>query len=110
MAVNNRVFRQALGSGGDEFGIVLPDRRGDDEGVGIAVGVIGVALGAFALVRLSRLNRAYELLQVAEGRETIVDVMGRTMDEFSDLRDEVMRLESCSNVVANDCCAARKST
>lgn len=62
--------------------------------LGIAVGVIGVALGAFALVRLSRLNRAYELLQVAEGRETIVDVMGRTMDEFSDLRDEVMRLEA----------------
>ena len=60
---------------------------------GIAVGVTGVVLAAFALVRLSRLHRAYELLQVAEGRETIVDVMGRTMEEFADLRDEVARLE-----------------
>jgi len=62
--------------------------------VGIVVGVVGVALGVYALTRLSRLYRAYELLQVAEGRETIVDVMGRTMDEFADLRDEVLRLES----------------
>ena len=62
--------------------------------VGIVVGVVGVALGVYALTRLSRLYRAYKLLQVAEGRETIVDVMGRTMDEFADLRDEVLRLES----------------
>mgnify|MGYP006356671927 FL=1 len=62
--------------------------------VGIVVGVVGVALGVYALPRLARLYRAYELLQVAEGRETIVDVMGRTMDEFADLRDEVLRLES----------------
>lgn len=60
----------------------------------MAVGVVGVALAAYSLVRLARLNRAYELLQVAEGRETIVDVMGRTMGEFGDLREEVMRLES----------------
>lgn len=62
--------------------------------VGIVVGVVGVVLGVYALTRLSRLHRAYELLQVAEGRETIVDVMGRTMEEFGDLRDEVLRLES----------------
>ncbi len=61
--------------------------------VGIAVGVVGIGLAVYALMRLSRLHRAYELLQVAEGRETIVDVMGRAMDEFSDLRDEVARLE-----------------
>ncbi len=62
--------------------------------LGVLVGVVGVGLGTYALVRMSRLYRAYDLLQVAEGRETIVDVMGRTMDEFTDLRDEVMRLES----------------
>ena len=33
---------------------------------GIAVGVVGVALGAYALVRMSRLYHSYELLQVAE--------------------------------------------
>jgi hypothetical protein len=62
--------------------------------VGIVVGVVGVGLAVYALTRLSRLYHAYDLLQVAEGRETIVDVMGRTMDEFADLRDEVLRLES----------------
>ena len=55
--------------------------------VGIVVGVVGVSLAVYALMKLSRIYHAYELLQVAEGRETIVDVMGRTMDEFADLRD-----------------------
>jgi hypothetical protein len=62
--------------------------------VGIIVGVVGVVLGAVAFSRLGRLHRSYALLQAAEGRETIVDVMGRTMEEFADLRDEVLRLES----------------
>jgi hypothetical protein len=62
--------------------------------LGLAVGALGVGLAVYALLRLSRLHHAYELLQVAEGRETIVDVMGRTMDEFGDLRDEVLRQES----------------
>lgn len=62
--------------------------------VGIVVGIVGVSLAVYALMRLSRLYHAYDLLQVAEGRETIVDVMGRTMDEFADLRDEVLTLDS----------------
>jgi hypothetical protein len=70
--------------------------------IGLAVGAVGVALAVYALVRLSRLHRAYELLQVAEGRETIVDVMGRTMDEFGDLRDEVLRLESLLSATRRD--------
>lgn len=74
--------------------------------IGITIGVVGTALAAFALVRLSRLNRAYELLQVAEGRETIVDVMGRTMAEFGDLRDEVARLESGLAATRRDLAAA----
>ncbi|MDO8307778.1 MAG: DUF4446 family protein [Actinomycetota bacterium] len=70
--------------------------------IGLAVGVVGVALAAFAVVRMSRLYHSYELLQVAEGRETIVDVMGRTMDEFSDLRDDVARLESALATTRRD--------
>ena len=61
--------------------------------VGIVVGVVGVVLASVAFVRLLRLQKSYELLQTAEGRETIVDVMARTMAEFGDLRDEVARLE-----------------
>ncbi len=74
--------------------------------VGIAIGAVGVALGAYALTRLSKLNRAYELLQVAEGRETIVDVMGRTMNEFGELRDEVLSLESALSATRRDLAAA----
>lgn len=62
--------------------------------IGIAVGVVGVVLGALAFLRMSRLQRSYDLLQAAEGRETIVDVMGRTIDEFHELRDEVAGLEA----------------
>ena len=62
--------------------------------VGIIVGVVGVVLGALAFARMSRLQRSYDLLQAAEGRETVVDVMGRTIEEFHDLRDEVVRLEA----------------
>jgi hypothetical protein len=74
--------------------------------VGIAVGVVGTALAAYGLVRLARLHRGYELLQVAEGRETIVDVMGRTMAEFGDLRDEVARLEGGLAATRRDLAAA----
>ena len=62
--------------------------------VGIIVGVVGVVLGALAFARMSRLQRSYDLLQAAEGRETVVDVMGRTIEEFHDLRDEVAQLEA----------------
>ncbi len=68
--------------------------------------MVGVVLGALALTRLSKLNHAYELLQVAEGRETIVDVMGRTMDEFGDLRDDVLRLEGGLAATRRDLAAA----
>jgi hypothetical protein len=61
--------------------------------VGIVVGVVGVVLASVAFVKLLRLQKSYELLQTAEGRETIVDVMARTMNEFSELRGEVARLD-----------------
>ena len=70
--------------------------------VGIVVGVVGVVLGAMAFTRLGRLHRSYALLQAGEGRETIVDVMGRTMEEFGDLRDEVLRLEAALAATRRD--------
>jgi len=62
--------------------------------VALLIGIAGLATGIVALVRLGRLHRSYALLQAAEGRETIVDVMGRTMAEFADLRDEVLHQET----------------
>ncbi len=70
--------------------------------IGIVVGVVGVSLGAVAIARLSRLHRSYALLQAGEGRETIVDVMGRTIGEFNDLRDEVRHLEKQLAITRRD--------
>jgi hypothetical protein len=70
--------------------------------IGILVGVAGVVLGAIAFTRMSRLQRSYGLLHAAEGRETIVDVMGRTIDEFHDLRDEVARVDATLSATRRD--------
>lgn len=62
--------------------------------VSLVIGLVGIGVGVFALVRLSRLHRSYALLQAAEGRETFVDVVARTIDEFHDLRDDVKDLDA----------------
>lgn len=61
--------------------------------VGIVVGAIGIVIGVVALAKLSRLSRSYALLQVAEGRESYVDVLARTREEFAELSDDVKGLD-----------------
>ena len=61
--------------------------------VGIVVGAIGILIGVVALAKLSRLSRSYALLQVAEGRESYVDVLARTREEFAELSDDVKGLD-----------------
>ncbi|MDO8733490.1 MAG: DUF4446 family protein [Actinomycetota bacterium] len=61
--------------------------------VSLVFGLGGVAIGGFALVRLSHLHRSYALLEAAEGRENFVDVVARTIEEFHALRDEVGDLD-----------------
>lgn len=70
--------------------------------VGLIVGIGGLTTGVVALVRLGRLHRSYALLQAAEGRETIVDVMGRTIDEFHHLRDDVAHLDAALAATRRD--------
>ena len=60
--------------------------------VGVVVGVVGVVLAALAWFRLVRLQRSYDLLSVAEGRENYVDVLARTRDEFGELTMDVHEL------------------
>jgi hypothetical protein len=62
--------------------------------IGVIVGAVGLVVAIVALFRLSKLHRSYGLLQTGEGRETIVDVMARTIDEFRDLRGDVAHLDS----------------
>ncbi|MDP2013751.1 MAG: DUF4446 family protein [Actinomycetota bacterium] len=61
--------------------------------VSLLIGMSGVAVGVFAMVRLSHLHRSYALLEAAEGRENFVDVVARTIEEFHVLRDEVGDLD-----------------
>ncbi len=61
--------------------------------VGIVVGTVGIVIGVIALSKLSRLSRSYALLEVAEGRESYVDVVARTREEFAELVDEFKGLD-----------------
>ena len=61
--------------------------------VSLVIGIGGLAVGVFAMIRLSHLHRSYALLEAAEGRENFVDVVARTIEEFHALRDEVGDLD-----------------
>ena len=61
--------------------------------VGILVGVVGIVIGVVALSKLSRLHRSYSLLEVAEGRDSFLDVLARTREEFAKLSDDVKGLD-----------------
>ncbi len=61
--------------------------------VSLVIGLGGVAVGVFAMVRLAHLHRSYALLEASEGRENFVDVVARTIEEFHVLRDEVGDLD-----------------
>lgn len=73
--------------------IIAPEDSGILIIAALSVGFVGVVLGLFAVIRLSWLRRTYALLQVSEGRETFVDVVARTIDEFRILRTDVHALD-----------------
>jgi hypothetical protein len=58
----------------------------------LVVGLAGLTVAVVALTKLSRLHRSLALLQAAEGRETFVDVVARTRDEFGQLHAYVANL------------------
>lgn len=61
--------------------------------VGIVVGVVGVAIGVIALSKLSKLQRSYSLLEVAEGRDSFLDILAKTREEFAELSDDVKGID-----------------
>lgn len=61
--------------------------------VALVIAVVGVAAAVVALVRLAAVRRSYALLQASEGRETFVDVVARTIEEFGVLREGVEALD-----------------
>lgn len=60
--------------------------------VGVIVGVVGVVLAAVAWFKLSKLQRSYDLLAVVEGKESYLDVLARTREEFGMLSEDVYGL------------------
>lgn len=70
--------------------------------LGVLIGVIGVVLAALAWFRLVRLQRSYDLLSVAEGRESYVDVLARTREEFLELSSDQHGLRTEMKAVRSD--------
>lgn len=70
--------------------------------VGIGVAVVGVVLAALALFKFYRMQRAYDLLSVREGRESVIDVLARTREELADLSDEVVTTQRELSVTRRD--------
>lgn len=61
--------------------------------VGVVVGAVGMAMGVIAISKVSRLHRSYSFLEVAEGRESFLDVVSRTREEFAGVSREVKSLD-----------------
>ena len=62
--------------------------------VALVIGVGAVATAVVALVQLAHIRRSYTLLGAAEGRETFVDVVARTREDFRDLNRAVETLDT----------------
>jgi hypothetical protein len=67
----------------------------------LVIGLVGLALAVFAVAKMSRMHQSLALLQVAEGRETFLDVVARTVEDFNTLQVDVVQL-------ADDLAAARR--
>ena len=60
---------------------------------GVLIGVAGLVLAIIALARLSHLRRSLELLEAADGRESFLGVVARSVAEFQELRHDVADLD-----------------
>ncbi|GDX32416.1 hypothetical protein LBMAG15_13500 [Actinomycetes bacterium] len=60
---------------------------------GVVIGVVGLVVAVIALVRLSHLRRSLVLLEAADGRETFVGVVARSVEQFHELRRDVADLD-----------------
>ena len=70
--------------------------------IGAAAGVLGLLLALVAQVRLSRMRKAYEVLQGSGRRDDFVTAVGRHVAEVGDLRGEVGRLREVLGDVRSD--------
>ena len=62
--------------------------------VALVIGMFAVIAAVIALVKLASMRRSYALLEAAEGRETFVDVVARTREDFEVLHRAVETLDT----------------
>lgn len=61
--------------------------------VAVVLGVLGLMIGVVALMRLSHLRRSLVLLEATDGRDTFLDVVARSVEDFHQLRQDVADLD-----------------
>ena len=69
---------------------------------GAALGALGVGLGGVAAVRLSRMRKAYEVLQGTGRRDDFVTAVNRHLAQVDDLRQDVASLQQTLAAVRSD--------
>ncbi len=70
--------------------------------IGTVTGVLGFFLGAAAQLRLSRMRKAYEVLQGSGRSDDFVTAVGRHIAETAALRDEVGRVRGHLTELGSD--------
>jgi hypothetical protein len=61
--------------------------------IALIAAALALVLAGVVLFLQLRLRRSITLLQVVEGRETMVDVIGRTLEDFQQLREDVIEID-----------------
>lgn len=68
----------------------------------LIVALAALILGVVAVVKLSRIHRSLALLQAVEGQETFVDVVARTVEDFTVLKGDVDQLAADLSAARQD--------
>lgn len=61
--------------------------------IALVASALAVVLALVVLFMQLRLRRSITLMEIVEGRETMVDVIGRTLEDFQQLREDVIEID-----------------
>ena len=61
--------------------------------IALLAAALALVLAGVVLFLQLRLRRSITLMEIVEGRETMVDVIGRTLEDFQQLREDVIEID-----------------
>ncbi len=61
--------------------------------IALVAAALALVLAGVVLFLQLRLRRSITLMEIVEGRETMVDVIGRTLQDFEQLREDVIEID-----------------